>query len=489
MSDELERLSVNETNALLKAIDDTRDRAIVILFLNTGIFITELTSLKFDDVKWDKKILSVPGTRKREISLNDQVYDALAKWSKERPDKRTSALFVTTKGQVKDLSIRSVDHLIRKYAEQAGIKKRVNSQILRNTFAVRLFSEETAIDKASAILGISDSESINRYIQASKRPAEEVSHAKEIERIDTRHPLIKKISKMFPVKPKPASPVIEVKGSMVPILDDVIFGRESVVAEIRSDIAKGQSVLLTGPIGIGKTHLLKYISTSLGRQALYISSPSPLKNMLTQILDKLDVEWKGKLPARASTRDIADYIAKIKGSKPPVLIIDNMGGIKISDVDALLNLLANFTILAAADETKPKLKQIWWKFKQIELASLGEKPARELIKHLTQNLSISDYEMLETRLLTLSNGLPLAIVDMVGQLSHMPSVTKDAIRDVYHEAGVHYRDWTNVILFIYWIAVVFRFIALGTHSYESYFLAGFGVTLLMILKNVMSMLR
>ena len=97
--------------------------------------------------------------------------------------------------------------------------------------------------------------------------------------------------------------------------------------------------------------------------------------------------------------------------------------------------------------------------------------------------------MLETRLLTLSNGLPLAIVDMVNQLSHLPTVTKDSIREVYHEAGVRYRDWTNVILFIYWIAVLFRFVALGTRSYESYFLAGFGVTLLMILRNVASMLR
>ncbi|MFH1709762.1 MAG: tyrosine-type recombinase/integrase, partial [bacterium] len=64
----IEYLSLNETNALLKAIDDIRDRAIVILFLNTGIFITELTSLKFDAVNWNKKTLSVPGTRKREIS-------------------------------------------------------------------------------------------------------------------------------------------------------------------------------------------------------------------------------------------------------------------------------------------------------------------------------------------------------------------------------------------------------------------------------------
>ncbi len=91
--------------------------------------------------------------------------------------------------------------------------------------------------------------------------------------------------------------------------------------------------------------------------------------------------------------------------------------------------------------------------------------------------------------LTLSSGLPIAIVDMVRQISHIRKISVDVIRDVYHEAGIQYRDWTMVIIFIYWIAVIFRFLALGTKSYEAYFLAGFGVTLLMILKNVMSMLR
>ena len=499
MIEELEYLTLNEIKALINSIDDTRDRALIILFLNTGLFLNEVTSLKVNSIDWKKKVLSVSGNRERTIPLNDQAFEALAKWSKERPAGKIPDLFVTTKGALKDLTSRGVDYLIRKYAEQAGIKKRVNPQILRNTFAVRLFSEEPSVEKAAAILGISDPESVNRYIQASKRPPAKGEITEKLEHIDTRHPIVKKLSKMFPIKPKlvspsfseggSASPIYDVKGPKVPSTDDVVFGREDIIDDIKSNLTKNQSVLLTGPLGIGKTHLLKYISTSLGQQALYIPSPSPLKNMLTQILDKLDPEWHGKLQTRASTRDMADYLVKVKGSKPVVLIIDNLGVLKISDVDPLLNLLGNFTILAATDDTKPKLKQIWWKFKQFELALLGEKPARELIKYLTQNLSIRDYEMLETRLLTLSNGLPLAIVDMVSQLSHLPSVTKDAIREVYHEAGVHYRDWTNVILFIYWIAVLFRFVALGTRSYESYFLAGFGVTLLMILRNITSMLR
>jgi len=489
MPDELEYLSVNEINALLNSIDDARDRAVVTLFLNTGIYLNEICGLKTTSVNWDKRALSVPGNRKRDIPLNDQVFEALAKWSKERPAAKTSALFVTTKGEVKDLTSRGVDYLIRKYAEQAGIKKRVNPQILRNTFAVRLFSEEPSVEKASAILGISDPESVNRYIQASKRPPARVEITEKLERIDTRPLLVKAVSKIFPTKPKIAKAITEIKGPITPDPGEVVFGREGVIDDIKSNLNKNQPVLLTGPLGAGKTHILKHISKILGPKTLYLSSPSPLKNMLTQMLDRLDPEWRKRIKTRASTREITDFVVKIKGAQPPILIIDNLSSLKISDIDAVLALLENFTILAASDETKPKLKQVWWKFKQIELKPLSEESAKELIKYLTQNLTISDYEMLETRVLTLSNRLPLAIVDMVHQVSHRPRVTKEAIRGVYHEAGVYYRDWTTAIIVIYWVAVVFRFLALGTRSYEAYFLAGFGVTFLMILRNLAAMLR
>jgi hypothetical protein len=370
-------------------------------------------------------------------------------------------------------------------------------------------------------------------VEYMKQHDEETTHSEDSERAFIRRLIDKTRAKISLAKPTlnhalrlgsgQVAPASAVKGTLVPSTEDVVFGREEIIADIRANLSKNQSVLLTGPLGIGKTHLLKYISTSLGRDercetrderygmkcremrdarcemgpidsaqgkdALYIPSPSSLKNVLTQILDKLEPHWKYKMQERTTTRNLSDLLAKAKGATPIVLMIDNLDVIKVSDIDAILNLLSNFTILAAADDMKPKLKQIWWKFKQMELAPLGEAPARELIKHLTKELSISDYEMLETKLLTLSNGIPLAIVDTVEQLSHLPCVTKDDIRGVYHEAGIRYRDWSNVIIFIYWIAVLFRFVAGGTHSYESYFLAGFGITLLMILKNVAGMLK
>jgi hypothetical protein len=286
MPGNIEHLNINESNALLKAIDDTRDFAIITLFLNSGLFLYELIDLKINSIDWDKHVLHISGNRKRDIVLNDQAYEALARWSKDRPDVKCSSFFITTKGKPKELSGRNIDKFIKKYAGQAGVKRNVNAQILRNTFAVRLFSKEVEINKAAAILGISDHESINRYIKAAKEPMPEIP-----EHIDTRPKLVKAISRIFPTKPKQAKPITETKDPLVPSLEEVIFGRDSVIDELKSNISKSTSTLLVGQIGIGKTHILRHIKHQ-HPEAIFIASPTPGKLMVSQILDKLNPDWK-----------------------------------------------------------------------------------------------------------------------------------------------------------------------------------------------------
>ncbi|MDI6732078.1 MAG: tyrosine-type recombinase/integrase [Candidatus Margulisbacteria bacterium] len=192
------------------------------------------------------------GRGKRDVPLNDQVYEALAAWSKERPDVRTPSFFVTTNGKVKELSDRAVDKLIRKYADQAGLtvpagrqERKANAQILRNTFAVRLFHEEIAQDKAIAILGITDPQSINRYINAAKNPPP-MPEPSDTEKLDTRPKIVKLISRAFPTKPKIAKPVIKIKGPIVPSPEEVIFGRDHVIEDISKHINREESVLIFG---------------------------------------------------------------------------------------------------------------------------------------------------------------------------------------------------------------------------------------------------
>lgn len=178
--------------------------------------------------------------------------------------------------------------------------------------------------------------------------------------------------------------------------------------------------------------------------------------------------------SKASTQDFLNFIKEANLLSTPLLIIDHLERLKATDAENFVALLEHFTILGATNTKDTRLQLIWWKFKEVEVQPLETEELRKLITHLTQNLSITDYEMLENKLISQANGYPLAIVDMVNQLKQYSRVHEDAIRYLSHDVGTKYRDWTWALM-IFWTGLVMcRFIALGTHSFEGYILAGFG---------------
>ena len=288
MSEELKFLSINEITALLKATKDSRDYAVITLFLTTGIFLNELQNLQLTDVDWDNKLLHVKGNRQRDLPLNTQAFEALARWSQQRVETPETALFLTNKGTVKELSTRSIDHLLRKYGQKAGIQQPVNVHLLRNTYAVRLFAEGATAKEGAKLLGITDFESIHRYVSAADQDpidsqlltpstARKLTTSGHTTIPDTRGPVSQLLSKILPTKPKvstTAQPHLRqgfdgqasenqessLKTTIRTNPEEVIFGRDTPIREIRSLLHKEQSVLLTGQLGIGKTHLAKYLS-------------------------------------------------------------------------------------------------------------------------------------------------------------------------------------------------------------------------------------
>ena len=170
MEEPLEYLTINESNGLLRAINEPRDKAIITLFLCNGLFVNELINLKVDDIDFPKRLLKIQGKRKRDLPLNDQAHDALASWSKERITTPSPYLFITMKGNVEQLSLRGIDKMIRRYAELAGLNRNVNAKVLRNTFAANLFKQAIPLQEATNLLGITDPESIRRYLHLAKTP-------------------------------------------------------------------------------------------------------------------------------------------------------------------------------------------------------------------------------------------------------------------------------------------------------------------------------
>jgi len=489
MADKIQHLNIHETNDLLKAADNYRDYAILSVFLGTGIFLNELINLKIDSVDFGNSLLKIAGSRQRNIPLNGQVYEALAKWTKSRPASASDFLFLTTRGEIKQLSHRGVDKTIRKCASIAKIKYNVNTLILRNTFAVNLFKSEISLTKAFEILGITDSESINRYVQAAKAESHPILlKPEDMITTDTRPAIKKVISKVFPTEPKIIQPLLDIKGPIIPDPETIVIGRDTVIADIKSNMKKNISTLLKGEIGIGKTHLLKHIAADLN--APYIDSPAPFKNLVVTIAQHYVPEYKDNMEKQATTRDIVEYILSAKkDSQKSLIIIDNLSSLRASDIELFTRLFSKFAILAATDDTNTKLRQIWWKFKPLLIKPLTKEYTKELIKYLTQNLSISDYELLETRILILSGGLPLVVADMIHQIGDSSVVTREKIRDMYHEVGVKYRDWTFAIVILWGVLIMCRFIALGSHSFEGYILAGIGMAFIMVMRYFMFRMR
>ena len=145
-------LSIEESVSLLNAIEnDTeskskeRDYAIVTLFLNCGMRLSELVGINLNDIDRELRSLRVlgKGNKERIVYLNDACRDALIKYFKvRRGDKfkqlNTNALFISK--QYKRISNKTVQWLVYKYLSLAGLDyKHYSTHKLRHTAATLMY--------------------------------------------------------------------------------------------------------------------------------------------------------------------------------------------------------------------------------------------------------------------------------------------------------------------------------------------------------------
>lgn len=143
-------LSLEESKRFLEAIEnDTssenrlRDYAIIVLFLNCGMRLSELVGLDFHhvDLKERKLIVTGKGNKQRTVYINDMCIDALEKYLKVRKSikcKDHNALFVSrNNGRI---SNKTVQWMVKKYLTLAGLAGRgLSTHKLRHTAATLMY--------------------------------------------------------------------------------------------------------------------------------------------------------------------------------------------------------------------------------------------------------------------------------------------------------------------------------------------------------------
>lgn len=154
-------LDLEEAMSILKEIANSnqnsiyksRDYAIVTLFLNCGMRLSELSNLNITDIRTDILRVMGKGRKQREIYLNKACIEALNEYLKFRPESDELALFLSMRKT--RMNNRSIQHMVEKHIKSAGLDPRKYTvHKLRHTAATLMYQYGSAdIRSLQEILG------------------------------------------------------------------------------------------------------------------------------------------------------------------------------------------------------------------------------------------------------------------------------------------------------------------------------------------------
>jgi len=161
----------------LSVIKDTRDRAMILILLRTGMRIGELLSTKVTDIHIKEKRIEIYEGEKnrlgRVVYLSEDAVLALRKWLKER-DAWEEYLLYSPYGRVDTMSYSTARMIFHKYLVKAGLAhKGYSLHALRHTFATELLNAGMRLECLQVLLGHRSIEETRRYAQLTDKTREE----------------------------------------------------------------------------------------------------------------------------------------------------------------------------------------------------------------------------------------------------------------------------------------------------------------------------
>lgn len=181
------RLEVNEVAELLDVVESgstlsenqqlyheklkTRDLALLTLLLGTGIRVSECVGLDITDVDFDNDRIKIvrKGGYESFVYFGDEVREALLSYLEERKniiasENDENALFLSSRKQ--RLSVRSVQVLVKKYAQTVTTLKKITPHKLRSTYGTNLYQETGDIYLVADVLGHRDVNTTKKHYAA-----------------------------------------------------------------------------------------------------------------------------------------------------------------------------------------------------------------------------------------------------------------------------------------------------------------------------------
>lgn len=177
-------LSRDEMNLLLRQPDPEthigiRDKAMLELMYATGLRVSELISLTINSINWPAGYLSTvgKGNKERIVPIGKTALDCLRRYLGSArgglmKGKITTLLFVNRSGN--GLSRQGFWKVVRKYADKAGLQKKVHPHTFRHSFATHLLEGGADLRSVQVMLGHADISTTQIYTHVTMKRLKEI---------------------------------------------------------------------------------------------------------------------------------------------------------------------------------------------------------------------------------------------------------------------------------------------------------------------------
>jgi integrase/recombinase XerD len=171
-------MNPQDVKRLLSIIDHTRDRALFLLLLRTGIRIGEALALTMNDVDLkDRKVHVFQGEKNdmgRVVYMSNDAVFCLKRWFRWRDPEKVCVFY--GKGDA-PVSYSTARARFEKYLEEAGLTaKGYTIHALRHTFASELLNAGMRLEVLQQLMGHQDIEMTRRYARLTDKTREEEYH-------------------------------------------------------------------------------------------------------------------------------------------------------------------------------------------------------------------------------------------------------------------------------------------------------------------------
>lgn len=167
-----------------------RDIAVIELLFATGMRISELCSLKPQDIDFESKNILIYGKGAKERILqigNPEVISALASYQETFKEDIASCGYFFVNKLKHQLSDQSVRFMISRYAEIAGIEQHITPHMFRHSFATLLLEQDVDIRYIQKMLGHSSISTTEIYTHVSNSKQKDIlvnKHPRNLMEID-----------------------------------------------------------------------------------------------------------------------------------------------------------------------------------------------------------------------------------------------------------------------------------------------------------------